>query len=143
MITVQISVDSADPHRLWRFWAAVLDIPIAWPDVDVLLAAGMATPDEIIMIDGHRAWSRGVALVDPAGQHPRFLFTRVPEAKAGKNRLHLDLYVGLDERSALVERVVALGARTMYEASMGAHSWMTMADPEGNEFCISEPAKRR
>ncbi len=68
MITLQVSLDCADPHRLWRFWAGVLDIPLVWADVEPFLAVGMATHDEIIDLDGRRAWARAVSLIDPNGR---------------------------------------------------------------------------
>jgi hypothetical protein len=65
-------------------------------------------------------------------------FQEVPEEKSGKNRLHLDIRTGeydgsLDElRQTLIDR----GATELYTGQQGPHSWTTMADPEGNEFCI-------
>ena len=64
-------------------------------------------------------------------------FQLVPEPKGSKNRLHLDLQFGPDERVAEVERLERLGATRLFEGSQGPHSWVTMADPEGNEFCVS------
>jgi len=51
--------------------------------------------------------------------------------------LHLDLQYGREERDAQVERLQALGASRLYEGHQGPHSWITMHDPEGNEFCVS------
>ena len=61
----------------------------------------------------------------------------VPELKAGKNRMHVDLHVGDERRAAVVERLLALGATKLYDGQLGPQSWVTMADPEGNEFCVS------
>jgi catechol 2,3-dioxygenase-like lactoylglutathione lyase family enzyme len=60
---------------------------------------------------------------------------RVPEAKSGKNRLHLDLHVGAVEPE--VDRLVRLGARPLTDPTVeSGYRWRVMADPEGNEFCI-------
>jgi hypothetical protein len=57
----------------------------------------------------------------------------VPEAKTHKNRLHPDFRP--DDRDAEVERLLALGARRV-DIGQGEQSWVVLADPEGNEFCI-------
>ena len=68
---------------------------------------------------------------------PHMAFQHVPEAKAVKNRLHLDVKVA--DRQAFADRVVALGGEVLYEHQEGQFPpWTTMADPEGNEFCIYE-----
>jgi hypothetical protein len=54
-----------------------------------------------------------------------------------KDRIHLDLHFGEEQRDEQVERALALGATKLWEASQGPHSWVTLADPEGNEFCVS------
>jgi Glyoxalase-like domain len=83
-----------------------------------------------------------VALVpaEPAIGRPALLFQLVPEPKVVKNRVHLDLRgdVMADE----VARLVALGASVLAERSLGAFRWTVMADPEGNEFCVSGDAAR-
>ena len=65
------------------------------------------------------------------------LFQAVPEPKTGKNRVHLDLHVGADRRSEVVERLVGLGGTVLWEGQEGPSTWVTMADPEGNEFCVA------
>jgi hypothetical protein len=70
------------------------------------------------------------------GASPDLLFLRVPEAKAGKNRLHLDLRP--DDQDAEVARLEGLGA-TRADIGQGETSWVVMADPEGNEFCVLRP----
>jgi Glyoxalase-like domain len=74
-----------------------------------------------------------VSLVSETG--PPLLLQQVPEPKRTKNRMHLDL--GVEELEAEVERLVALGARTL-EAGLTEHGyrWSVLADPEGNEFCV-------
>ena len=79
-----------------------------------------------------------VALVPPAPAElgrPPMLFQKVPEPKVAKNRVHLDLHgdVMADE----VARLAGLGATTIAERSLGTLTWTVMADPAGNEFCVS------
>jgi hypothetical protein len=64
---------------------------------------------------------------------PGLLFVPVPEAKTTKNRLHLDFRP--DDRHAEVQRLLALGA-TRADVGQGEQSWVVLADPEGNEFCV-------
>ncbi len=54
-----------------------------------------------------------------------------------KNRVHLDLHVGDERREAEVERLIALGASRLWDGQQGPNRWVTMADPEGNEFCVT------
>ena len=82
-----------------------------------------------------------VALVPPAPAapgRPPLLFQKVPEPKVAKNRVHLDLRgeVMTDE----VVRLVDLGASVIAERSLGSLTWTVMADPAGNEFCVSGDA---
>lgn len=78
-----------------------------------------------------------VALVPAVAEigRPPLLFQKVPEPKVVKNRVHLDLRgeVMADE----VARLRELGATVIAERSLGRFSWTVMADPEGNELCIS------
>jgi hypothetical protein len=64
-------------------------------------------------------------------------FQRVPEKRAVKNRVHLDLRVPPAERETEVSRLIGLGASRLGEGQQGPHSWIVMADPEGNEFCVA------
>jgi hypothetical protein len=66
---------------------------------------------------------------------PTLLFTRVPESKAVKNRLHIDVSPIDRSRDEEVERLLALGARHV-DIGQGEQSWVVLADPEGNEFCV-------
>jgi hypothetical protein len=76
-----------------------------------------------------------MVLVEPAlGEGTRYLFQRVPEPKGHKNRLHLDLRS--DDLEAEVARLVDRGAVELYRIDTN----VTMADPEGNEFCINTSA---
>ena len=74
-----------------------------------------------------------VVLHAPPGAGPNWIFVAVPDEKVVKNRIHLDFRP--DDQQAEVERVIGLGARMSTSAS-GDESWVVLADPEGNEFCI-------
>ena len=77
-------------------------------------------------------------LVDPEGVSPKLLLQAVPEAKAGKNRMHLDIDVADIEAEAT--RLEALGATRAAADQRHEHgtNWILMADPEGNEFCVCD-----
>jgi hypothetical protein len=69
---------------------------------------------------------------------PAWSFIAVPDPTAGKNRVHVDLAVGADgDRAAEVERLISLGATKLWDGQEGDETWVTLADPEGNEFCVS------
>ena len=80
---------------------------------------------------------------------PRLFFQRVPEGKPDEprtdepaperrhNRLHLDIRIGDDDRDEVVAKLIARGARKLWDGQQGPHTWVTMADPEGNEFCVA------
>ena len=69
---------------------------------------------------------------------PDILFLKNPDSKQVKNRLHLDLRP--DNQPVEVERALALGARKVDIGQTGEESWVVLADPEGNEFCILRSA---
>ncbi len=73
------------------------------------------------------------------GVAPDLLFLKVPEAKTVKNRIHLDLRP--DDQDAEVARLEGLGA-TRVDIGQGEVSWVVMADPAGNEFCVLSPLVR-
>lgn len=79
------------------------------------------------------------SLIPAAGQGVEILLQQVPEAKSGKNRLHLDLRT--TDLDAEVGRVVALGARrlTGTPVTESGWRWHILADPDGNEFCTLQP----
>jgi hypothetical protein len=136
----QIAIDCVDPHRLAEFWAAALGYEVEdhSRQIEQLLDAGHATEADTIIIDGRRAWAEAAACRDTSGDdRPRLLFQVVPEPKTVKNRVHLDIHVGADRRDAEVERLLAIGARRIGEGSQGPHSWIVLADPDGNEFCVA------
>jgi hypothetical protein len=109
---VTLCFDANDPLRLARFWAATLH----WDIYD-------ETDEEI-------------SLVPTDGTRFLFVFLPVPEPKKGKNRIHLDLVSESPEhQSEMVDRLSALGARRV-DIGQGDVSWVVLADPEGNEFCV-------
>ncbi|MGP4054338.1 VOC family protein [Mycobacterium sp. 4D054] len=105
----EVCVDANDVRALAAWWSQVL----GWP------AEGTDDGD--------------VVLRAPGGVGPDWLFLEVPEGKAVKNRIHFDFTP--DDQDAEVERVIALGARRV-DIGQGEQSWVVLADPEGNEFCI-------
>lgn len=108
-----LTVDCADPNALARFWQEALGWRrIVDTEIEVVIAAPSGLPTN----------------------HPDLLFLQVPDVKGAKNRLHLDLRP--DDRDAEVARLVALGARRVDIGQVGDESWVVMADPEGNEFCV-------
>jgi hypothetical protein len=72
-----------------------------------------------------------VEAADVASSGPRLAFHKVPEGKTVKNRVHFDLITSDFDRE--LDRLVRLGATKRHEIDAGAH-WVTLADPEGNEF---------
>ncbi len=78
----------------------------------------------------------GLGVVPTDGTRLTFSFVSVPEPKAGKNRLHLDLVSeSPDHKSEMVDRLITLGAQGV-DIGQGDVPWVVMADPEGNEFCV-------
>jgi catechol 2,3-dioxygenase-like lactoylglutathione lyase family enzyme len=117
----EIVIDCADPEALAAWWQGVLgwergeDTDVTAEDVEVEVEVE-------------------VELRNPGG-YPHLLFGKVPEAKAGKNRLHLDLSPTGGDQAEALERLRALGA-TEIDIGQGEQTWVVLADPEGNEFCL-------
>jgi hypothetical protein len=145
----KLVIDAADAPRLADFWAAALGYTVEDPTelITALLGSGRLPEEAIVEYAGRRLF-RGYAGIrhpedsfDPAsgvGQGRRILFQQVPEPKSVKNRLHIDVHSGTEDRDAVVARLVALGARRMVERDQGpAGHWWVMLDPEGNEFCVA------
>jgi hypothetical protein len=74
---------------------------------------------------------------DPGSGRSRVLFQLVPEVKTVKNRLHLDVRTGGADTEEVVAQLTARGAAALHRGQRGPQRWVTMADPEGNEFCVS------
>jgi predicted enzyme related to lactoylglutathione lyase len=105
-----VVIDADDPSTLARFWAEVL----AWKIV-------FEQPDEVV-------------IAKDEDTYPGMVFVPVPETKSTKNRLHIDL--APDDRDAEVERLLGLGASRADVGQSEEATWVVLADPEGNEFCV-------
>lgn len=140
----QVVIDCAEPHPLADWWAQALGWQAEASDEDFIkemVSKGFADEADTATYRGVLVWKTGAA-ISPAdgpqsGRRRRILFQQVPETKTVKNRVHLDVWVGPDKVEAEVERLVASGATLLHRGSQGPHSWVTIADPEGNELCIS------
>ena len=145
----KLVIDAKNAPALADFWAAALEYEVEDPSalIDQLLAAGHIGEDVIAEHRGGKIF-RGYAAIrhpddpfDPTsgiGHGRRLLFQDVPEGKTVKNRLHIDVNpVGCDQDEEL-ERLLDLGA-THTDIGQGEQSWVVLADPEGNEFCILAP----
>ena len=107
-------IDTTDPEQLTPFWCGLLDV-----DVDTTIGDGQ------------------FIVLSPTKDGLTIGFQRVPEAKAGKNRLHLDLIV--EDLDAVTAEIETLGGRWLEPGStrdLEGFRWRCMADPEGNEFDI-------
>jgi hypothetical protein len=116
----ELAVDCHDPRRVAEFWAAVLGYEVIEENDDLVEISGWKPTRE--------AFQRGP-------MPPTLVFVKVPEGKTVKNRIHIDVSPidrGQDEE---VERLLALGARHI-DIGQGEQSWVVLADPEGNEFCV-------
>lgn len=110
-----LTFDCSDPERVAAFWSAALALPLDDGASEFFASIGMST-SEIT---------------------PNWLFLKVPEAKAAKNRFHLDFES--DDPAAEVRRLVELGATHVADKDEWGHQWSVMNDVEGNEFCVSGP----
>jgi predicted enzyme related to lactoylglutathione lyase len=140
----QVAVDAARPHALADWWADTLGWDVEPSDeafIRRMIAEGYATEADTMTHNGGLVWAEGAAIRHPGGQGSgnsgRIYFQLVPEPKTTKNRVHLDVRAGAGQIEAEQARLTATGATFLYRASQGPHSWVTMADPEGNEFCIT------
>jgi hypothetical protein len=119
----EIIVDSHEPLLLAEWWAKVLDYEVSSPHPDgwVGIRAGGERPSD----DAYRA----------SAQVPTIVFVPVPETKAVKNRVHLDIWSVDRTQEEEVAWLLRHGARQV-DIGQGDVSWVVMADPEGNEFCV-------
>jgi predicted enzyme related to lactoylglutathione lyase len=111
--TLEVVLDCSDPETLMEFWGEALGYRVHYSEPSLAV------------------------LVAHDGLAPSLLLQRVPEPKAGKNRMHLDIVA--EDVEAEVRRLEAFGARRLHDGvrSFGPTRWVTMADPEYNEFCVS------
>jgi len=112
-VFTELIIDCAEPRKVAEFWAAVLGYTVSKDSNDT-----------------------DVELENLNGALPTLLFTRVPEPKSVKNRLHIDVNAtdGASQQQEL-ERLLDLGARHV-DIGQGEQTWFVLADPEGNEFCL-------
>jgi hypothetical protein len=128
----QVTVDAASPRALGAFWCAALGYVEQPPPPgfdtweDALDAFGIDRSDP----------DRAYAIVDPEGRGPRMFLQKVPEPKTAKNRFHLDVNVGAEHLHAKAAELVERGAQIVGEFDEPGGHWITMRDPEGNEFCL-------
>jgi hypothetical protein len=152
MVFWQLTIDANDPEKLASFWQQALGWIPAPP------------PPRLPDTEGEPTWwahyrgrlgERDVftdRLFDPAGVGPPLWFQKVPEAKAGKNRLHLDLYpTARDDSLTQEQRIDLIDAKAAELVAIGAtirhrirddnpadpEYYLILQDPESNEFCIS------
>jgi len=107
-----VSFDAQDALAAASFWAAALGRTVA---------------------DGATSDNATVS-ADPAIPGSRIGFHQVPEGKTVKNRMHLDLITS--DFDTEVDRIIGLGASKLNEVKKGSAHWVTLADPEGNEFDV-------
>jgi Glyoxalase-like domain len=110
-----IAFDCDDVLKIANFWSAVLGRPLDKTSGELWASIGGS---------------------DAARQEPAWYFTKVPESKVAKNRVHLDL---VNPDPSAVDELVRLGATVVgnHEVPGANHSWTVMQDPEGNEFCLA------
>ncbi|MGO9342433.1 MAG: VOC family protein [Acidimicrobiales bacterium] len=114
---LEVVLDCSDPQRLMEFWREALGYRVHYSEPSLAV------------------------LVPQDAQIPPLLLQRVPEPKSGKNRMHVDVVT--ENLDLEVKRLEALGARRLHAGvqSFGPTRWVTMADPENNEFCVSTGVK--
>jgi hypothetical protein len=117
----ELAIDCAGPGALARFWCSVLGYEV------------LDEGDGIVTIGSPLALEGGN---DLGPVPPTLTFAHVPEGKTVKNRLHLDLSPADREQDEEVRRLLGLGARHADVGQTGEESWVCLADPEGNEFCV-------
>ena len=137
----QVAIDCRDPHGLADWWAETLGWEVEPQDeafIRSMIDQGHASEDDTTTHHGRLVWRTGAALSPPADLPgaARVLFQEVPEPKSVKNRLHLDLRPPGGDVESIRARLMERGATVLHEGQQGPHHGVTMADPEGNEFCI-------
>jgi hypothetical protein len=119
-----VVVDCHDVKAQGYWWANVLGWNIAYEADDEVVVAPLH------LLDGSRT-------IPPSERGPGLIFVSVPESKTLKNRLHIDLAPGPDDdQEAEVRRLESLGARRVDVGQPADVTWIVLADPEGNEFCV-------
>lgn len=113
-----LTFDCADAAALARFWSQVVERPVD---------------------DGATEQYATISMGEPTGQ--TLMFVQVPEGKSAKNRFHPDL--SAPAWRVEIERMVRLGATRLGEHEMNGARWVSLADPEGNEFDVFAPRSQQ
>ena len=108
----ELVIDCADTARMAEFWASVLDYTVL-----------ERSPE-------------GIEIGAADGSRPTLLFVPVPEPKQVKNRVHIDVNPRGTDQASELQRLLALGAREVHVGQAPEVTWVVLADPEGNEFCL-------
>lgn len=108
----ELIVDSTDPETIARWWVQVLGYEVTEVEEDAVEIAG------------------------PRESGPTLVFVRVPEAKATKNRLHIDVSPTDRDQGEELKRLLELGAEPADVGQGEDARWIVLKDPEGNEFCL-------
>ena len=113
---LNVTFDCTNPRRVAEFWSQVTGY--------VVEEVNSPGNDYFVASPESRSW-------------PRLVFVKVPEAKAAKNRVHLDVVPRERDQAAEVDRLLSLGARILDDRRHKTPGgWVVLADPEGNEFCV-------
>ena len=143
-LNFQVVIDCKNPHVLADWWAETLEWIVEPQDeafIRSMVDQGFATEAETTTHNGNLVWKDGAAIGPAEDQDKdsrrRFLFQTVPEDKTVKNRVHWDVRLNGQDKDEVRAALEARGAKYLWTAKQGPHEWHTMADPEGNEFCIS------
>ena len=129
---IQITVDASAPRALGAFWCEVLGYVEqppppgfeSWEEALDAIGIDRTDPD------------RAFANVDPDGVGPRVFFLKVPEGKSAKKCLRLDVHTDPETLQTRAAELAALGATVVGEFDEPEGHWITMLDPEGNQFCL-------
>jgi Glyoxalase-like domain len=116
----ELAIDCADPSGLAGFWCSVLDYVVQDEDDGVVAIGSRMVPEG----KNH-----------PGPVPPILTFAPVPERKIIKNRLHIDVNPTDRSQEEEVARLVGLGATVVFD-NRPEFGWVTLADPDGNEFCV-------
>lgn len=108
-----VTIDCHDPERLAAFWSQLLGTEV------------------------RGTWEQYVGLRPTSPGQPRLVLQRTDDPRPAKNTVHLDLHVpAVADLPAAVGGAIALGARLVEEHEQDGQHWRTLADPEGNLFCL-------
>ncbi|MEV0680166.1 VOC family protein [Actinosynnema sp. NPDC050436] len=122
-----ITVDARDPRSLAEFWCGVLGYVVYGERGDAVeIGPDPEQPDE-----------ERLAELRDRPTVPSLTFVRVDDAKTGKNRLHFEITPIDGDQDAELARLLDLGATKTDVGQGDGRSWVVLADPEGNEFCLA------